>query len=238
MKIIGQMVCGPGEADRWLELTLKEFERLCDDVIIATCNAGPKEIQLIEKYDFRHYEDNREWGRFQPDIKTGLLKKILALAPDWVLPLDADESLPTVSRLVLEEIGVQNRDSAFFYVVNLWNDEGHYSKTLSFWNVRFYKADPSKGTQFLRKPVHCGNAPPYFYSIPPKKSYVPHILLHRGLMLPADRLGKVGRYDKYDPNAQHKGREYYDALTLMGTGTEYRQEEVLKKIQSYCDTLK
>jgi hypothetical protein len=236
VKIVGQLVCGPGEAKRYLKSTLDEFQRLCDDVIVATCNAHREDIKLIEKYDFRHYEDNREWGYHQPSIKTDLVRRIQSLKADWILALDADETVPTVTRQVLGEIGLQ-REAAQFYVVNLWNDEQHYMRSMAFWNVRFYKADPSKGVQFLRKPVHCGNAPPYFYTVPARQSYVPHILLHKGLMLPGDRERKAQRYNVYDPSAEHKGREYYDALVADGTGTEYHEEEVIKKVTQFCGNL-
>lgn len=227
---------GPNE--KYLEATLMEFQRLCDDVIVATCNATDKEISLLNKYDFRHYEDNREWGRFQPEIKTLLLKKILRLGADWILVLDADETLPTIgSRHTLCDLTL-GKEACQFYVTNLWNDEQHYSRTLSFWNVRFYKADPNKGTQFLRKPVHCGNAPPYFYSLPARQSYVPHILLHKGLMDPEDRSRKADRYKLYDPRAVHKGQQYYDALIADWQGSEYNQEVVLNKINEYCISLK
>lgn len=233
MKIVGQLVCGPRE--KYLEKTLQEFRRLCDDVIVATCNATEREKKLLDLYDFRHYEDNREWGKFQPAIKTDLLRRIIRLQPDWILVLDADETVPTLDRIGLEEIS-RGRESAQLYVVNLWNDETHYKRSLAFWNVRFYKADPSRGVQFLKKPVHCGNAPPYFYSLPPKKTYVPHILLHRGLMDPKDRVRKVARYETYDPRAEHKGREYYDSLLTDGCA-EYNQGEILKKIQTYVRSL-
>lgn len=236
MKIVGQLVCGPGEADRWLDATLKDFKRLCDDVIVCLCNATDKERNLVRSYDFRSYEDNREWGRHQPYIKTDLLKRIHALGADYILALDADESVPTVDRRSLEQIA-EGREAAHFYVVDLWNDEQHYSKELSFWNIRFYKKDASRGLQFLRKPVHCGNAPPYFYALPARKTYVPHILLHRGLMLREDRLRKAQRYDMYDPDAIHKGRDYYDALLVKGSGTIYEQDAVLAKLRAYCDKL-
>jgi len=229
MKIVGQCVVGAGEADRYLELTLKEFARLCDDAVIVTCNATEKEIKLIKSYGFWTYEDNREWGKYQPEIKTSLLQRITRLRPDFILVLDSDETVPTISRKVLEEFS--NRNSIQLYVVNLWNDEQHYSRSLSFWNVRGYNPNASPDTQFLRKPVHCGNAPPFFYNQPAKESYVPHILLHRGLMLPADRIRKVQRYETYDPHAQHKGRQYYDALSFTGTASEYHEEEVIEKLK-------
>jgi hypothetical protein len=234
MKIIGQMVCGPNE--KWLQETLDEFTRLCDQAIIVTCNATDYEKRLIKKHRFWTYEDNREWGRFQPDIKTDLLTKILRLVPDWILALDADETMPGTDRDDLERIA-KGREGTFFYVVDLWNDRLHYSKALSFWNVRYYKADASKGVQFLRKPLHCGNAPPYFYTIPPKKSYTPQILLHKGLMFKEDRLRKVERYQEYDPNAIHKGREYYDALVAESSGSEYNQEKVKQHLEEYCRSL-
>lgn len=236
MKIVGQLVCGPGEADRYLKDTLEEFKRLCDDVIVCLCNAGPKEKKLVASYDFRAYEDNREWGREQPNIKTDLLRRIHWLDPDWILVLDADETVPTVTRETLEELA-KGRESCFFYVVNLWNGTDRYKKTMCFWNVRFYKADPTKGTQFLRKPVHCGNAPPYFYNQPAKKAYVPHILLHKGLMDPNDRVRKHIRYEEFDPKAIHKGRDYYDALLAPYEGSLYNQDEVLQRITSYVASL-
>lgn len=239
IKIVGQLVVGPGEADRYLEDTLREFHRLTDDAIAVTCNATKKELKLLDKYDIRHYEDNREWGRFQPDIKTSLLNRLIRLNPHWILALDSDETVPTLKRNTLEEIS-QDREAVQLYVINLWNDEQHYAKGMGFWNVRFYKADESRGVQFLKRPVHCGNAPPYFYTRPPKQSYVPHILLHKGLMLPSDRAKKAERYRIYDPTGQHKNwdyDEYYEKLVATGTGTEYNQGVVLQRIQEYCAKL-
>jgi hypothetical protein len=229
MKIIGQGVCGPNETNKYLEDTLKEFKRLCDDVIICTCNAGIKEKALIRKYGFRQYEDDRIWGKQQPNIKRDLLKRIIQLSPDWILPLDMDETMPTVDRQILEGL-TKGREACQFYVTNLWNDELHYAKALSFYNVRFYKNIPEMETQFLRKPVHCGNAPPYFYTKPAIETYVPHILLHKGLMKKEDRMQKVLRYQQFDPKAEHKGSQYYESLEVDGSGSEYIEQEVINKL--------
>lgn len=236
MKIVGQMVVGPGEADRYLAESLDEFKRLCDDAVIVTCNATAKEKRMIKKRGFWQYEDNREWGIHQPSIKTDLLKRIMGLQPDWILVLDADETVPTVDRGELENIA-QGRESCYFYVVNLWNDPEHYSKALSFWNVRFYKPNSAYGLEFQKKNLHCGNAPPYYYTKSAKESYVPHILLHKGLMDQKARMKKAQRYDKYDPGAVYKGREYYDALLETGDKAAYNQIEVQQKIINYCQTL-
>jgi hypothetical protein len=230
MKILGLGVCGPGEADNYLEETLKEFKRLCDDVIICLCNAGPKEEAYMKKYGIRYYHDNREWGYSQPDIKTDLLNKAVKLKADWHLVLDMDETLPTVDRKTLEEL-TNGRLACQFHVVNLWNDEQHYMKGLGFYNVRFYRRLPGMSTQFLRQRVHCGNAPPFFYSRPAKEVYVPHILLHKGLMKKEDRQRKIDRYAVYDSKAECKGQEYYDALALDTTGTEYFEQKVIEELK-------
>ena len=229
MKILGLGLCGPGEADRYLEETLKEFKRLTDDVIICLCNAGPKEKMLIRKYGFRSYEDNREWGYHQPSIKTDLLKRAVQLKMDWHLVLDMDETVPTVDRTILEEL-TQGRIACQFYVTNLWNDTKHYAQALGFFNVRFYKHIPGMETQFLRKSVHCGNAPPFFYAQPPVESYIPHLLLHKGLMTKKDRQHRVVRYQKYDPKCIHKGKQYYEALATTFAGSEYTQSIVINRI--------
>ena len=237
MKIVGQLVCGPGEADRYLEETLKEFKRLCDTAVVCFCNAGPAEKALVYQYGYENYQDNREWGHHQPDIKTDLLKRILTLEPDWIMPLDADETLPTIKDRAALEALTENRVACQMYVVNLWNNPGRYRKSLGFWNVRFYKPGASPDTQFLRKPLHCGNAPPFFYNQPAKECYVPHILLHKGLMAPDSRARKADRYRTYDPDARHKGRMYYDALEDGADGSEYSEADVVAKITEFCEKI-
>lgn len=235
MRVIGQLVCGPNE--KYLEQTLDEFERLCDDALICLNNPTDADRVKAEATGYEWYEDNREWGKEQPDIKTSLLQRIKEdFQPDWIIVLDADETLPTITRESFEELS-QGRYAMQFYVVNLWNDERHYKKNAAFWNVRAYKPGESPDTQFLRKALHCGNAPPFFYG-PAKATYVPHIMLHRGLMDYADRQRKSQRYAIYDPNARFKGRDYYDMLEYdQSGGSEYDQSAVLRKISEFCKTL-
>lgn len=233
------MVCGAGEAKRWLKESLDEFKRLCDDAVICLCNATNEEKEIIRQYGFQYYEDNREWGKYQPTIKTDLLNRIAQLGADWVLALDADETLPSIKdRADLESL-TTGRISCYMWLVNLWNDEQHWIKTggLAFWNVRFYKLPSEGDRQFLRKNVHCGSAPPVALMQNAANSYVPHVILHKGLMKEEDRLKKVQRYEKYDPNAVHKGREYYDQLKSKEKGEEYHLPLILNQISQYCKTL-
>ncbi|MEK9207455.1 MAG: hypothetical protein AAB922_03170 [Patescibacteria group bacterium] len=229
MRIIGYGVVGLGEADRYMENTLKEFARLCDDVVLCLNNAGKKEKELIKKYGFRSYEDPREWGKFQPIMKEYLIrKKVAELKPDICLPLDMDEIYD--SKLTKAEVStvLGNNDGGYVFIANLIGDEKHYSPSLSFWDARIWRWDE----RFLgmdRQPVHCGMIPKlyYFHGV-----YLPVLLKHYGLMNKEERQRKAERYDLYDPQAQWKGKSYYDSLRSdisVENFSEDTMREVVKK---------
>lgn len=229
------MVCGPNE--KYLEDSLKEFKRLCDDAVVATNNADQKTKDLIKKYGFWQYEDNREWGIHQPSIKTDLLKKIGGLKPDWIIALDADEKFaPEFTRTEAERLASLDEIAWYFTVVNLYNDKDHFvhgAGIQRFWNIRFYQFLPQYGLQFQRKNLHCGLAPPIAYQY---GWHAPYYLEHYGLMAKEDRLRKVERYKKFDPNAKFKGKEYYDDLSRDLRIIPFDRQRLLKQLAESPDT--
>lgn len=233
MRIVSFSVVAEGEADRYLEETLKEHKELADETIIVLNGKCEKERVLAVKYGFWTYHDDREWGKNQHLIKNDVLAKVGKLSPDWVLALDADEILK-ISREELERLS-KDKLACYFYIVNLWNSPDRYSKNLSFWNIRFFKYAPEYGLRYLNKPLHCGLAPPFAYKY---GTYVPYLLIHYGLMKPEDRAKKVERYNKYDPNAKYKDRMYYDALSSDGTGSELNLEQLQNKVAEEVKKMK
>jgi len=213
MRIIGFMVCGPGEADRYLHHSLQEFARLCDDAVIATNNADDKTKDLIRSYGFWQYEDNREWGKYQPRIKQDLLSRVAVLCPDWIIAIDSDEAFaPAFTRQEAEALACTGEIAYYFLVVNHYNDEQHFAHGAGiqrFWNVRFFKYAPQFSLAFQNTPLHCGLAPAFAYEY---GWHAPFYLSHFGLMLASDRKRKADRYKKYDPKAEYKDRVYYDDL--------------------------
>ena len=230
------MVCG-SEADRYLEASLKEFQRLCDGAIIATNNADKKTKKLINKYGFEQYEDNREWGIHQPDIKTDLLKKIGEQNPDWIIAIDSDEVFaPEFTREEAERLTQTDEIGWYFLVVNLYNDEHHFAHSTGiqrFWNIRFFKYLPEFGLQYQRKRLHCGLAPPIAYQY---GWHAPYYLKHYGLMKEEDRFKKAARYRKYDPHKQFKGGNYYDELTEELKPFKFQPEKLLIQLKESIDT--
>lgn len=235
MKITGIMVVGPNE--KYLNKSLNEFKRLCDNAIIATNNADEDTIKTIESFGFLHYPDNREWGIYQPDIKTDLLKKAGELQPDWIIALDADEAFcPEFTREEAEKLTQKGEIAWYFMVVNLYNDEQHFAHSKGiqrFWNIRMYKYMPEHGLQFQRKSLHCGLGPPITYKY---GWHAPFYLLHYGLMLPEDRARKQARYAKYDPNKKFKAGVYYDELGEELPMREFDPQGLLNKLREAIDT--
>lgn len=238
MRIIGIMVCG-AEADRYLEKSLQEFKRLCDDAIIATNNTDQKTKDLIDSYGYTHYEDNREWGVYQPDIKTTLLTKAGSLNPDWIIAIDSDEVFaPEFTRQEAERLSQTGEIAYYFLVVNLYNDEQHFAHDKGiqrFWNIRFYKYAPEFGLQFQRKSLHCGLGPPIMYKY---GWHAPYYLLHYGLMKPEDRAKKVERYQRYDPVRKFKPGAYYDDLGRELKMIPFNPEQLLKRLAESPETQK
>ena len=235
MRIVGIMVVGPNE--KYLERSLGEFKRLCDDAIIATNNADEKTIELIESFGYKWYPDNREWGIHQPDIKTLLLTKAGELGAEWILAIDSDEVFaPEFTREEAERLAQAGEIAYYFLVVNLYNDEKHFAHSAGiqrFWNIRFYKYMPEYGLQFQKKSLHCGLGPPITYKY---GWHAPYYLLHYGLMLPEDRARKQQRYLKYDPDKKFKAGAYYDELGQELPMREFDPEGLLKKLKESPET--
>lgn len=237
MRIVGIGVCGPNE--KYLDKTLNEFKRLCDDVLIVTNDADEETKKKIDAHGFKQYEDNREWGIAQPLVKTSLLERAgRELSPDWILALDSDEVFaPTFTRKEAERLIKEYPEEIawHFLVVNLYNDEQHFAHSTGiqrFWNIRFYKYLPEYGLQFQRKNLHCGLAPPIAYAY---GWYAPYYLLHYGLMEKADRLRKYERYKTYDPYKKFKEGNYYDELIADLPMREFDGKELLAKLKGSVD---
>ena len=234
-KIIGYGLCGPGESKRYMRQTLDCFKRLCDEVIILCNNCDQAEINLIAEYGFQYRQDRREWGAHQWRIKQDFIErdiKQIANEGDVLVCLDMDEVLS--DRLTKEWLMEAPLDAYHVFIVDLWNDPEHFKLESCFWNVRIWKWNGE--TKFKAKPVHCGLAPEWTYYY---HRHAPFILKHYGLMLPEDRARKVKRYEKYDPNAEHLDRRYYDMLksnTARPFDEEALSNQIAEEVATYKQT--
>ena len=221
MRIIGSGICGIGEADKYLEATLRNLKELCDDVIILGNNIDAKSKALVRKYKCVLVHDNREWGLNQHKIKQDFLEShISVFKPDWILSLDMDEVL-MMNRSMLESLANKSFDIAYyFWCLNLWNDNLTHNEDLLFEDIRFYKYLPNY-TQFKNQPLHGGMAPEYSYTHGTHSQY--HFE-HYGLLKQEDRQKKIDRYLKYDPNGKYLPKYWYESLSNLSPTLKMKKD--------------
>ena len=232
-KIVGYGVCGPSEP--YLEATLNEFKRLCDETIICFNNANQREKALVQSYGFKTVEDNREWGKLQWKLKEDFVTNHVAkLNPDLCVCLDMDEVFDkNLTREGLYRLYQSEFKSFYFYIINLWDDG--YNKARSFWNIRAWKWDKELGTKFPQKNLHCGLAPEWVWV---HAFYSPYLLKHYGLQSKERRQKKSERYKKYDPTAKFIAKEYYDSLESYQQVEPFDEDKIHGEVVQYVQDIK
>lgn len=227
MKIVGAMVVGKDEGERWLKPCLEQFNIL-DGALIVQNNVDAKTKLVIEESGFNTYEDNREWGICQNKIKESLAKNLDIFKPDWVVSLDADEFLEKqLTREKLEELASQSYDIAYyFWCIEFWDSADQYREDFTFDDVRFWKYLPNL-LSFRNTPVHCGMAPEWNYRWGTHSGY---FFKHYGLLKREDRLKKVERYEKYDNKGIYLPKQWYESLKDTNPPLKHFDEEEFIKI--------
>jgi hypothetical protein len=235
IKIVGYGLCGPGEADKYLDLTLRNLEDLCDEVIILLNNVTDKERKLIETYGFKTVEDNREWGVNQWKIKEDFVTNHVAkLKPDMCVCVDMDEVFDkNLTRYGLYELYEKPFDAFAFHIIDLWDDG--YLPELSFWNIRAFRWNGD--TKFAQKNLHCGLAPEWTWA---QHYFAPYLLKHYGLKEKAVRQQKAERYKKYDPTAKWLSLQqgYYQLLEKNPRATPFDEEAKHKEVVDFVINIK
>jgi len=233
MRIVGYGIAGGGEADRYMEATLKEFDRLCDETIILGNNITDKERELVQRYGFSLIEDNRTWGKNQHKIKEDFVRNHVAkLNPDLTVCLDMDEVFVNVEREDLEKL--DTRDAYYVFIVNLWGRG--YRSDWSFWNVRVWgwHRDIKEFFTFHNQPLHCGLAPKWTYFV---NKHAPFVLEHYGLKTKASRSRKIKRYEEFDPKQQYREPGYYEALK-RDEYEPYDRDKIVEMAEKHVASLK
>ncbi len=218
MKILGMLIVGTGEADRYLPDVLKRLSEITDEIVVA-CNATDTKTRnlVAEKtiaYDFSKYE----WGKQQHIIKQRFYNQcVRPRQPDWIVCVDSDEILDKrLDRERLEELANRGDIAYEFYCVQLWDKEDQMRTDGpwgNFYNVRFFKFISDAEAHYKQTPLHCGLAPVYAYNW---RTTCEYMFKHYGYMKLADRKKKAERYKKYDPNAKYMSARYYNGI--LGTG--------------------
>lgn len=226
------IICGPGEADRYLEQVLQRTLPLVDWMLVCLNNGTDKERALLNKYSVPFVEDSREWGKEQWVIKEHFYKKhILPKNPDWLICIDADEILDLrITKDTLVSLQGRGEIAYEFLCVQLWDKEDRARVDGGwggFYNVRYFKNLPDVEPRWVKSPLHCGLAPEYAYKWRATAEYA---FIHYGYLKAEDRIRKAERYKKYDPNGVMMTRDFYWRIEHSEVGEYVSVEKLLNNI--------
>lgn len=229
-RVIGYGLATKGEARRYMYHSIKSLKRLCDKVIILCNNCSEEERDLLKSNSVFIAEDNREWGLYQNKIKQDFLRDVIQKHdPDICIACDMDEVFdPRLTKdAILEMMGRWH--ALYFFFVQHWNTPNLHNPSLNFWNVRAFRWNGDYA--FENRPLHPGLCPKWTYKY---GSYAPYVVHHYGLMKSADRLAKVQRYKKYDPQQKYLPGWYKNLESkFKGTPVGDIHNQVTQEVDSY-----
>ncbi|MFC4100290.1 glycosyltransferase family 2 protein [Paenibacillus xanthanilyticus] len=221
------------EADRYLELVLRELSAFVDDIVIVDdastddtvklCRSFPKVARIVEMTE-------SHFGR-ESELKVRLWKAACADSPDWLLAIDADEVFEDRMKAEARALVDQDRyDWVGFRMYDFWGSETHYRED-DLW--RLHHRHTAALVRYL---------PGYFYFYPSRNHHAPRIPITYGA-LPgylsdirikhygwagdeAERHGKYERYLAHDPDGKlGNAAQYASILDPNPRLVEWKEEE-------------
>jgi len=234
MKIYGMLVCGKGEARRYLKRTLTKLSELCDKIFIWGDGCEKETIDLCLSFPkVRFFLSEPLWQKgYQPYIKENLLSIIYKENPDWIICCDADEEFDkTFTRETAEHYAKLGGIAYYFLMITLWDSEKTFRKDGGwvFWNVRMFKARKDLPINYLKTPVHCGLAPKWAYEYGVQ---IPHLVKHYGYLKKEDRIKKAEMYKKLDPEQRFQSPSWYKSFFEKPMLKKFDEEKFLQHLKA------
>jgi glycosyltransferase involved in cell wall biosynthesis len=218
-RVIGLMLV-KNESQRYLRRVLNQYRELCDMTIVLDDCSTDDTVDVCKEYTPYVYESSESlWAVNEVHQRRRLwnmLREHDAEDGDWVLYLDADETIANTNLLVpllSAADAVGDIDALSFNLYDMW-DETHYRDD-QYWSAHttewVFMVKYHRGRDYLwnERSLHCGrfptNAVSGFY---PTKIAVQHW----GWAKPEDRKKKYERYMQADPEGTFGWLEQYHSI--------------------------
>lgn len=207
------------EQGRYLEKVLEQYRKVCRQLIVLDDASTDDTAQICTDYGAEVYKSLTSWW----GTDELLLRRFLwgeaqdaAKEDEWILCLDADETLTNIDRLPeairqAENIGA---DGLAFRLYDMWDAE-HYRED-EYWTahnrewVMCVRYDPNKRYVWRETPLHCGRFPLNAADNPVLVEGIK--IQHWGWSREADRIKKYERYMEADPNGNSGSLAQYRSI--------------------------
>lgn len=222
--IIGHMVVGPGEADRYLKPVLDRALSWADLMTVAVdVRAGEAELQIIEDLGVASYKVmERTWtdseGLFRQEAWDWMADLADPSPEDHILLIDADEVVhdPAILRLASREFPGKRIGFTFH---EMWSPteyriDGYWKPYDAYVMIPFRPHGA-----FRDRPIACGREPQYAATTIPNSGVPVSAMLHYGYAREADREAKFRRYMQLDGGKYHNLEHLKSILRPASTAT-------------------
>lgn len=219
MKIIGAMLV-KNEAGRYLERVLEQMRSICDEIVVLDDCSQDDTPDICMRYGATVWHSSQSfWGVDELIQRKRLWNYATSKAEkgDWILCLDADETIANIEKLpeILKQLHgrFSNVDAIAFPLYDMW-DETHYRDD-ELWNAHFrywtmcVKYNPYRDYVWREQELHCGRFPTNVSSYalcPPMK------IQHWGWSQEKDREEKYRRYMLVDPDGKNGSLAQYSSI--------------------------
>jgi glycosyltransferase involved in cell wall biosynthesis len=212
--LIGAMLVR-NEEGRWLEQVLEQMKSVCDKIVIVDDCSTDNTFDTCLKYaDMLWPSPVSYWGTNELIQRKRLWQLAISEAKDgdWILCLDADETIPDIELLIekIKQAEKHDVDGFGFNLYDMWSPT-HYREDV-WWNAHFsewvmcVRYDPQKEYTWREQGLHCGRFPRNAYD---KIGSTGLKIQHWGWSRPEDRQAKYHRYMKADPDGKFGVMEQY-----------------------------
>ena len=214
--LIGTMLVR-NEADRWLRQVLKQMKSVCDKLIILDDYSTDNTPEICKEYGDVYKSERQYWGFNEIRQRKHLWELGISYANDgdWILCLDADETIPKID-LLLRKIKTAEQykvDGLAFKLYDMWN-QTHYRDDI-YWCghngdwLMCVKYDASKQYEWCEKVLHCGRFPVNACSLLGRTGLE---IQHWGWSTSKDREIKYNRYKEVDPDGKYGSINQYNSI--------------------------
>ncbi|WP_042170939.1 glycosyltransferase [Paenibacillus gorillae] len=220
------------EADRYLREALGRHRRYIQDAVIIDDGSTDGTVEVIQEMlqGLPVRLIRNETSKFSNEItlRKQQWEETLAVKPDWILNLDADEWFEDRFERELESLLSQKDVRVYcFRLYDFWSPTAYRDD--QYWSAHHHfrpfllRYEPELAYRWRETPQHCGRFPENIFELPNGLSELR--LKHFGWASAVHRQEKLDRYMQLDPEAKYGWKEQYMSILDPSPGLVEWQEQ-------------